>query len=288
MRRRRELFVALFAAFTLNGGGLLAQETSPSLEMKPLWEAGVFGAVGRLPHYRGSDEYNVYVLPLPFLIYRGEVLNADRDGVRGIFYKSERIETDISMSGNPPVDRNDSARQGMPELNPLVEVGPAVKYYLYRGEPAPSLYLQAAIREVTAVDVSNWGVSYEGLRGGPSLNFTGYEPVPNGPWSFGLSAGVDFTSSRYNRYFYDVTEEQVQPGRGVYHSDGGYAGFSLSAYALRTFTPRFSWGLYARWDNIDGAVYEDSPLVKDRNNYVLGTALIWTIQQSKQYVHARE
>ena len=62
----------------------------------------------------------------------------------------------------------------------------------------------------------------------------------------------------------------------------------MSAYALRTFTPRFSWGLYARWDNIDGAVYEDSPLVKDRNNYVLGTALIWTIQQSKQYVHARE
>lgn len=261
---------------------------STSPEMKPLWEAGVFGGIARLPHYRGSDEYRVYVLPLPFLIYRGEVVQANRDGVRGVFYRGERVEMDLSFSGNPPVDSDNSAREGMPSLDPLIEAGPAVKYYFTRWRADPSLYLQAAVRGVCSVGMSTLGGSYEGIRGGLNLILSDYRPNPGGSWRFGLNGGVDFTDSGFNAFFYNVTEEQARSDRETYDSGGGYAGFSLSGYALKKFNPRFSWGFYARWDNISGAVYEDSPLVRERNNVVFGTALIWTIQQSKRFVHARE
>ena len=261
---------------------------STSSEMKPLWEAGVFGGIARLPHYRGSDEYTVYAVPLPFLIYRGEVVQANRDGVRGIFYKGERVETDMSFSGNPPVGSDNSAREGMPSLDPLVEAGPAVKYYFTQWRAEPSLYLQAAVRGVCSVDVNSIGMSYEGIRGGLNLILSDYRPIPGGSWLFGLNGGVEFTDAGYNAFFYNVTEEQARPDRHAYDSDGGYAGFLLSGYALKKFNPRFSWGFYARWDNISGAVYEDSPLVRERNNVVFGTALIWTIQQSKRFVQARE
>ena len=90
-----------------------------------LWEFGLFSGAARVPHYRGSDEYNIYALPFPYFIYRGEIIQASRDGLKGVFYKNNYIETNISLSGNPPVDGNNNARQGMPDLDALFELGPA-------------------------------------------------------------------------------------------------------------------------------------------------------------------
>ena len=54
---------------------------------KPLWEAGAGVAVLDFPDYRGSDERQTLVLPIPYLVYRGDFLKADRDSVRAQFYK---------------------------------------------------------------------------------------------------------------------------------------------------------------------------------------------------------
>jgi len=56
---------------------------------KPLWELRLFNSVVRLPLYRGSGEYKVYFLPIPYLIYRGQNFQSDRGGIRGVFYRSE-------------------------------------------------------------------------------------------------------------------------------------------------------------------------------------------------------
>jgi outer membrane protein len=40
-------------------------------EEKPLWEIGVGLAVLQMPDYRGSDKYRGYLLPYPYLVYRG-------------------------------------------------------------------------------------------------------------------------------------------------------------------------------------------------------------------------
>ena len=272
----------------------LAQEPAPGAstagldkETKPLWEAGVFGGVARLPHYRGSDQYKVYVLPLPFLIYRGKVVEADRDGVRGIFYKGDHLETDISMYGTPPVGDDDQARQGMPELDPSVEIGPAAKWYFRRGGTFAAVYLQAAVRGVVAVETGLTDAHYEGLHGALNLILEDYVPPPGPGWKLGGNVGVDFASRRYNGYFYDVADQYAAPGREPYRSDAGYDGLSVSAYAKRDLTPRLSLAFYTAWQYIGGAVYRDSPLVRSENNFIVGSAVIWTIAQSGQRVPAR-
>ena len=58
----------------------------------PLWEAGAGMAVIDFPDYRGSDERHTYVLPVPYVVYRGEFLKVDRENIRGNYYFSANRE----------------------------------------------------------------------------------------------------------------------------------------------------------------------------------------------------
>jgi outer membrane protein len=50
----------------------------------------VVGLAAQLPHYRASDEYTTYAFPLPYFVYRGEKIKANRDGIRGIFWRDDK------------------------------------------------------------------------------------------------------------------------------------------------------------------------------------------------------
>src|SRR5690349_18042596 len=66
----------------------------------PLWEAGAGVAAVNFPDYRGSDQRSSYVLPIPYFIYRGEVLRVDRESVRGRLFESENVELNLSLNGS--------------------------------------------------------------------------------------------------------------------------------------------------------------------------------------------
>ena len=102
-----------------------------SAEMLPLWEAGVGVAAISFPDYRGSARRRSYVLPVPVFVYRGEVFQVDREKVRGLLLKSESAELDISVNGSVPI-RSDGnpVRQGMPDLDPTLEIGPTINVAL--------------------------------------------------------------------------------------------------------------------------------------------------------------
>ena len=102
---------------------------APSLAAdKPLWELGAGIGVLDFPDYRGSDERSSYVLPIPYVVYRGEFFKVDRDSIRGELFESERLELDISLNGSVPVDSDDNdARRGMDDLDPTVEIVTTVK-----------------------------------------------------------------------------------------------------------------------------------------------------------------
>jgi len=42
--------------------------------------------------------------------------------------------------------------------------------------------------------------------------------------------------------------------------------------------------MYTRWDNLDGTAYGDSPLAQSRNNFTLGSAITWTLAESREVV----
>jgi outer membrane scaffolding protein for murein synthesis (MipA/OmpV family) len=288
MQRLRKIHQWRFilAVFILLGIGSAYADTSYSDkedDYLPLWELGGMALGARLPHYIGSDEYEDYLYLLPYVIYRGDILRADREGIRGIFYKGEKFETSLSFWGNPPVSDDNEARQGMPDLDAIGEVGPALRYYFYRRGWLDRLYLQAAWRAAISFDFESCvDTGYEGWHGSLDLSYQNKSLFKDQKLSFYLKGGVHFADSLYNNYFYSVADQFATPHRSAYEADGGYSGFSLSGSIYKELSQKFSIGFYARWNNIDGAVFEDSPLVRENNNYAVGFMLVWKLAKSKK------
>ncbi len=275
--------VLLIALMLISIGSASGDTTTSTDEPPPLWELGVAFAAARLPHYIGSDEYENYLYPLPYVIYRGEFFRADRDGVRGIFYRGEKFETNLSFWGNPPVPDDNEAREGMPDLDAIGEVGPALRYYIYRHSWKDHLFLQAAWRTAISFDFDG-GVDadYQGWNGGVSLSYQNKSIFEEHNLSIYLKAGLHFADSIYHNYFYGVPPQFATPTRSAYRADGGYSGLSVSGSLYKDLNPRFSVGAYARWNNVSGAVFDDSPLVRDENNYAVGFLVVWKLAKSSK------
>ena len=253
----------------------------------PLWEVKLMVAGFRIRHYRGSDEYETYTVPVPYFEYRGENFRTDREGLHGIFYRSDHFETNLSAFGNPPVEKENKARKDMVELDLLVELGPAVKWYPTGRKANESLYFQATARGVMSVNLPNsLKTAYQGIHGALSMVYYDKRLFGSPAWEGKATLGLDITDDRYNAYFYDVTENDALPERPVYQAGGGYGGMYLSGRLVRNLTDRLSISGYVRWENINGAVFEESPLVKTDNNVTVGAILTWIPMRSKKQVDA--
>jgi MipA family protein len=245
----------------------------------PLWEAGAGIGVLSFPHYRGSNERRTWVVPVPYLVHRGDFLRADERRVRGLFFESEKADLDVSMNGTVPVQSShDRARQGMPDLYPTLEIGPSLNLFLSRS-PKSKLELRLPLRAAIASDFSH--ARYAGLLFQPTLNLDIGEVL--GHWNAGLQGGPLFTQQRYNRYFYAVDPIFATADRPAYEPGGGYAGTQFIAALSRRY-PRFWIGGFAKWDSLNGAVFNDSPLVKARSNFTAGFAVSWILGTSAETV----
>src|SRR5690606_13878944 len=140
-------------------------------EQLPRWEIGAGLATLNLPDYRGSDERTIYLLPMPYLVYRGEYLRADREGLHGVLFEDERIQHNLSLNGTLPVsDRRNEARAGMDDLKPTVEVGPTLDITLWRAADQRSkLDLRLPVRGAITVEGSP---SHIGWLAYPNLLYT--------------------------------------------------------------------------------------------------------------------
>ena len=74
---------AVDASVPLSGPGRQAVAPAPRVE-KPLWELGLGVGGLYLPDYRGSDQSQGYLAPLPVLVYRGTWFKSDREGTRAM------------------------------------------------------------------------------------------------------------------------------------------------------------------------------------------------------------
>lgn len=256
---------------------------SAGVRSEPLWEAGLLPGMLYMPHYRGSDEYRLWALPLPYVIYRGKFFQLDQDGVRGIFYRSEHLETSVSGWGNPPVADDNDARTGMDELDPVFEVGPSVKWYVAGRHPERTLYIQLALRGVFSTTLpGGLDVRHRGFKSALNLVWQHHAPWGDPRWHIGLNTGMDASDRKYHRYFYEVPAADARPGRPAYDPDPGFSVWFVSGRLMRNITDRVSVAAYGRWENLAWAAYADSPLVTAENNVIAGLALIWKIMESEQ------
>ncbi len=261
----------------------------PSPLVKPLWEVGFFNFVSSIPDYRGADESTIYAFPLPYLVYRGRYLRATREGVRGIFYQNRYVETSISASGNPPVNSDNKARAGMPDLDAIGELGPSVKWFFLGRDPVDKLYLQISARAAASIGFHPGPeMTYQGIAGGLDAVYYNQSRISDLGFRYRFTAGLAFGDAGYHRYFYEVAPAYASPNRPAYSAEAGYGGFSLSASMQYEITRNVAVGLYTRWDNVDGTAFADSPLVKQNNNYVIGAALILKPWRSATLVQSED
>jgi outer membrane scaffolding protein for murein synthesis (MipA/OmpV family) len=247
---------------------------------KPLWEAG-FGAGGlSLPHYRGSDRTQSWLLPVPYFVYRGKILRADREGARALLFESDRVDFDISLAASAPADsRDDPAREGMPDLAPTLEIGPKLNVNLARTDTW-KVDFRMPLR---------YGITLQ--RSSRSIGWS-LTPVLNLDWrprwvDVGVQAGPLWGDRRQHAYFYDVAPEYATAGRPAYRAGGGYAGWQATLGLSRRWGD-FWFGAYARMDSVAGAVFEASPLVTSRRNWSYGFATAWVFAASPQRVSVED
>jgi outer membrane protein len=246
----------------------------------PLWEFGLGAGAIAFEDYRGSNTTHAYPVPVPYVVYNGKFLKADRDGVRGTLFNQDWLEINLSFNLTTPV-RNDRERSGMPDLRSTVEVGPSFDFHLFRSDNRRVKFdLRMPLRYAATVESSpriiGWTFS-------PRFNVDLRDPFGFPGWHLGLLAGPIFADHRYHDYFYSVAPQFATPSRPEFQAKGGYAGTQTLA-ALSKRYPKFWVGAYMRYDTLTGAAFIDSPLVQRKSYWTAGFGFAWMIRKSSQTV----
>lgn len=255
-------------------------------DQQPLWELGAGAGVVEFSDYPGSGTTRVYPIPVPYVRYRGEFLRSDRDGVHGILFNQPRLSLNISVGASVPVSSHDDpARAGMPNLSAVLEVGPSLDLHLWWSSDRSvtvDLRLPARLGITVSTQPKTIGWSLA-----PNINVDLLHLGGSGGWNVGLLAGPLFATRGYNQYFYSVAPEYATPDRSEYAASAGYAGSELTAAISRRY-PRFWLGAFARYLNLEGASFVDSPLVQRRQDLAAGVGFAWMISKSSRMVEASE
>lgn len=266
---------------------IVASITSPVCAKElPQWELGAGLAPMYLPDYRGSDEYRGYLLPLPYIIYRGERFQVDRRGATGVLFDSERIELDVSANAsNPARSSKNVARSGMPDLDPTLELGPRLRLTLAQNASRNTrLTVELPVRAVVALDLPR--LDGVGWVFNPMLNLD-LRDLSGSGWNLGMQAGPLFADRRYHSYYYSVDPQYARADRPAYAARGGYSGTHFTVGMSKRF--RKVWfGAFVRTYSLHGAVFEDSPLVKSRTAVFSGLGVAYVFYESDRRVQADE
>lgn len=244
-----------------------------------VWELGAGFTGINLPLYPGSSENKNYLIPFPYLRLRSKYFEID-DGMRGFLYESPDLRLNISADLGVPVNSADSRlRTNMPDLLTALQIGPSLEIVFAGGRTQTYEFrLELPIRTAVASDLSetdNLGWVIE-----PRITYETLRPFKTG-WAYQISTGFKYAAEEYHRYYYDVPTAYATPERPFYEADSGYSGFFLDL-VNNWRTGDFTYFIFLRYQNLNGTVFEDSPLVEDTNYWGLGVGMVWTFMDSRK------
>jgi outer membrane scaffolding protein for murein synthesis (MipA/OmpV family) len=249
---------------------------------QPLWEIGAGVAAFSFPSYRGSDQTHNFLMPVPHFTYHGDFLKADRQGIRGNLFDSDRVDLTVSLALSPPVASKDiKARTGMTDLEATFEIGPEMDVTFWRSENrARFVKLLLPLRAAVTLEGSPKSI---GWVFHPKLNMD-ITDLPNMPgWNLGMLAGPLFGDKRQHAYYYSVESQYATAARPAYDASAGYAGMQFLVALSKRF-PGFWVGSFIRYDNLSGATFVNSPLVRQKDYFAGGLAITWILGESSTRV----
>ncbi len=249
-------------------------------EKLPLWELGLgFGGLHQ-SYYTGTKQTRGYVFPVILPVYRGDFFKSDDKGLRAQLFEDERYKLDFSLDFNFSVDSDDiDLREGMDDIGSLLQIGPSFEVSLYSNRTS-DWKLNLPLRAAFEIDDSN--VDSAGYSFSPSFSFE--RKFSTVPLKLGLSLGVQFGDKEYNEIYYGVDAEFATANRPAYEASSGYSGARFQT-AITSKTKSRLIVLFARYDNISGAVFDDSPLVETDENLTVGFIYSKYLLKSKTLVN---
>jgi outer membrane protein len=278
MNRRR----AAAAALCL---GALAAACARA-DQQPLWDFGLGVGAVVFKDYRGASAMHGYPVPVPYFIYRGTFLQADRNGVHGRFLDSLHLEFDVSADATPPVfSRHSAPRAGMPNLASTVELGPSLTWHVWRSDDRRLRFdVRSPVRNAITIDSPPRSIGWV-YTPNATMDLAGTGRAHG--WNFGLLAGPIYAQRQYDSYYYAVAPQYATATRPAYQPPGGYAGTQMLISTSKRF--RGYWfGAYLRHDWLQGAVFDPSPLVQQRSYWSGGLGFVWMIRSSSRMVDSDE
>jgi len=251
-------------------------------EQLPVWEISVGLAGIQSPHYRGSNSYNTYILPFPAFTYRSKHIRLDDGKIQGLVYRSKRIKFDFSLSASLPATSDDnSARKNMPLIDPTFEIGPSLITHLWHSKDKnTNLSLEIPLRAAFSASMDNLSLRGHGWVFAPLININ----HDYGGGELDFSFGPSYAANQYHSYFYDISSQYVTSIRPTYNASKGYSG-SRATLSIDKHFKKLSIAGFARYDELSGAVFMDSPLVEHSNNLTMGFVIMWKIAKSKNLIH---
>ena len=231
---------------------------------EPLWELGIGVAGFRFDDYRGSDHTNTTCCRCRSSPTAAAFLRADRDGARAILF-----------AGRPGHRRRQPRRVGADREQGQRRAQRHAATWRRRSRSAP-----ASIVELWQVEhrQAQARPAPAGARGDHARAFAArdrphllaqsqprHRRLAGQAGTSGCSPGRCSPTAATTSYFYSVAPEFATATRPAYEAPGGYAGWR----AIAAFSRRFgnAWlGAFVRYDDLHGAVFAPSPLVRQRNH----------------------
>jgi len=255
-----KIIFCILICISLCSSNLLAQEAK--------WEVGIGIGGITLPHYPGSDETLELILPVPYGSYKDDRTKIDRNGLHYDLFGINDLDLSLSFGVGFPIDSDENkAREGMQDLNPIFEVGPSFKYWLFKNKKS-KLSLELPIRAAVAFD--DFSTSNQGLTGDLKVNYE--KKIDN--WKLSAFYRMLFADRKYHSQYYDVDLPFVTPERSFYRSKKGISGHAIGFTASLRFD-NYYFGLYSRYENLSNAANHDSPLLKSDHNLYFSAVFSW-------------
>ena len=245
---------------------------------QPLWEIGAFGGLVSTPAYPASADRSGRAMVLPYFIYRGDILRADRGGVGARIVHTDDTELDIGFAASLPASSADvAARNGMRDLGTLIEFGPRIKTTIARPTPGSRVRLELPVRGVFEVI---GGVRNQGLAMEPEVAWDIRDI--GGGWSLSTSASVVFGDGKLADYFYGVSAADATTGRAAYEAKAGLITTRVGVSTSKSINRDARMFAFARQDFYDGAANRDSPLFLRSQGSSFGIGFTWTLGRSSE------
>lgn len=237
-----------------------------------LWQLGA--GIGNVTanSYPGSDQVESVTSPIPYLKVKTDWFDLDREGLHTNWFENTDFRLDIGFDLGLSVDSSENnLRSGMSDLLPVGQIGPLLIYQLFDSQ---NIKWQFQLPLTYAYAFDGLDANSIGWLTNPRLYFNYLYDTKKQPLDISLSLGPVYGSEDFHDFYYTVETANITTDRNAYSAKAGNAGYRFNISVTRKMNG-YWLGLYLRYQNLDDAVFVDSPLVNQQDYWFIALGASW-------------